>query len=404
MFVLEKARRAVDTGKSERVASGEYYYVVCLNHSVEYPISRWAKMLPLVGANKPHVYISVAIRFFNFLLKRNKRYYEASPKDIRDFFERILFFDKEGSYGESPRIQPNTISLYQKALIHFYKNLNDFFDNNIWKGVDVNVSGKTVEVIDEFKTRWEDVYSEAQACIKYSIGNHKTNNKVYVKEYSDDELAAIFRSFKTSMHRAVFFLTLKGMRIDEILSIKINDYDPNKMIVQPSRSKGRKGKKSDIRTILIGPKGVRLIQQYLLHERIPALNVILKEKRNDNEYLFVTLRKRAGVIPFTPYTQESFRSVLKTAARLAGIKSDVRPHGGRAHCSIELARLQHRGVITDVQINLIMGWKSPDSYKPYNEHVYKEEAEKVLANVHMDRNERQVIARLDVLLEKEEKE
>lgn len=406
MFIIEKARRMIDAKKADkgvgREPAVEYYYVVCQKYSVEYTISRWARMLPLMGANKPHIYISIVVRFCNFLQERKKKYYEATTKDIRDFFERTVFFDKKGKYSEYPQIQATTVSLYEKSLIHFYKYLNDFYDSGIIKTVVIASDIKTVEVFGEVKTRWEDIRKEAQTCINYSISNYKTNDRVYIKEYSDEELVGLYYSFKTLMNKAIFFLTLKGMRIDEVLSIKIADYDSKMMTVQPSRSKGRKRKKSDIRTIVIGPEGVQLVELYLFHERNPALHKILKEKRKDSDYLFVTLRKNDGEIPFTPYTQESFRSALKNAAKNVGIETGVRTHSGRSHRAIELARLQHQGVITDVQINLIMGWKSNESHQPYNNHVYKEEAEKILENVHSARSVRKHIAQLDALIKEGE--
>lgn len=404
MFVIEKARSTLEVKKNRHVigreASEEFYYVICLNNSVEFPLSRWARMLPLTSQNKPHTYMGVVVRFCNFLLERKKRYFEAQPKDIRDFFEQTVFWDKKGQYKEIPQIQTTTINLYEKALIHFYKYLNDFYDNDIVKSVLVTTDGQAIDVIGELKTRWQDIHKEAKICIEYSISTHKTNDKVYIKEYSDEELAVLYHSFKTLMLKTIFFLTLKGMRIDEVLSIKTSDFDPKKMTVQPSRSKGRKRKKSDIRTVMVGPEGVQLISLYLFHERTPALNKILKRGKKDSEYLFVTLREVNGDIPFTPYTQESFRSALKSAAKRAGIKGEVRTHTGRSQRAIELARLQHQGVITDVQINLIMGWRSSESHQPYNDHVYKEEAEKILEGVHTKRR----IARLDVLLKEQEDE
>lgn len=401
MFVLEKARSTVEVKKArkviEREPSDEFYYVICLNHSVEFPLSRWARMLPLTSQNKPHTYLGVVVRFCNFLLKRNKKYYEAQPKDIRDFFEQTVFWDKKGQYKEASQIQTTTINLYEKALIHFYKYLNNFYDNDIVKSVSVTTDRQAVDMIGELKTKWQDIHKEAKICIEYSISTHKTNDKVYIKEYSDEELAALYHSFKTLMHKTIFFLTLKGMRIDEVLSIKTSDFDPKNMTVQPSRSKGRKRKKSDIRTVLIGPEGVHLISLYLFHERTPALNKIFKQGRSESEYLFVTLREINGEIPFTPYTQESFRSALKSAAKRAGIKGEVRTHTGRSQRAIELARLEHQGVITDAQINLIMGWKSLEAHKPYNDYVYKEEAEKILEKVQQKR-----IARLDVLQKEQE--
>ena len=45
--------------------------------------------------------------------------------------------------------------------------------------------------------------------------------------------------FTTLRDEAVFRLTLEGFRIDEVLSMKLSDYDSVKQLIQPTRSKGR---------------------------------------------------------------------------------------------------------------------------------------------------------------------
>ena len=43
--------------------------------------------------------------------------------------------------------------------------------------------------------------------------------------------------FTTLRDEAVFRLTLEGFRIDEVLSMKLSDYDSVKQLIQPTRSK-----------------------------------------------------------------------------------------------------------------------------------------------------------------------
>lgn len=388
IFTLEKARKSVD--------SEDFYYVVCQNNRVVYPISNWTKRFKSTGDGRPHVYITTILRFCKFLLKRNTIYYNATKKDIRDFFTMIVDFDNEGNYCDSSQVLSPTIDLYRAALVSFYRHLLDFYDNKIIQTIEVTSQCKTVEQVYILKTNWLDINIEAKRCVDFMMDRHKVNDKEYIKEYSEAELAKLYRAFRKPLHKVIFALTLKGMRIDEVLSIKLKDYDAQKMIVQPSRSKGRKRIKSNIRTIVVGPEVVQLIESYIFHEREPARRIVEKEKR-DSDYLLVTVRKKNDIIPFTPYKQSSFRSALKSAARRAGIKSDVRTHAGRSHRSIELTRLMHNGILTDEQLRLVMGWQSMDSHRPYDEHVHKEEADKILEKIAMKR-----IERLEAMSQKEE--
>lgn len=387
MYKLEKARHSE--------SSEEHYYVITFDDSVVYPLSRWAKMKNLAADSKPTSYMTTVVRFINFLHQRKVQYYNATAKDIMDFFTIIVEYDKDGEYCNTSQVQVSTINLYEAALVNFYKHLTDFYDNNIIKTIDTTFEGKAVELVNVLKTRWMDVKVEAKRCINFTMNTHLANDKVYIKEYTDEQLSALYRSFKKPIYKAIFVLSLKGLRIDEVLSIKMEDYDPKAMTVQPSRSKGLKKKKSNIRTIFIGPEVVQVIESYLFHDRNPAYEIVKQEKRN-SEYLFVTTRKSDERIPFTPYTQSSFRSALIRTATRAGIKGNVRTHAGRSHRSIELTRLQHQGVITDEQLRLIMGWKSMEAHRPYDEHVHKEEAERILEKVSKKR-----ISRLDALLRAE---
>lgn len=340
--------------------------------------------------NKPHTYLSIVLRFLNFLVKhkKNKSYLDVTEKDIRDFFILATEYDDSGEMLIESKIQINALEVYRAALTSLYKHLAAFGANGLISYIDYTPDGKKANYVSQLlKTRWSDIGKQAQLVIRNYKVAEKLNEKVYIKEYTEEEIAALYRSFKKPVQRAIFILTLKGMRIDEVLSIKIEDYDPKTMTVQPSRSKGRK-RKMDIRTIVIGQSGVQAVNQYLFHVRNPALKEIQKDGRKNSEYLFVTTQLKNDIIPFTPYSQASFRSALIGAAKRAGIKGNVRTHAGRSDRAIELTRLQHQGVITDEQLRLIMGWRGMESHRPYDEHVHKEEAERILEKVQREREER----------------
>jgi len=381
MYKLERAR----SKNSER-----FYYCISYNHIPVYPLTDWSKRLKLMKGTRPHAYLSIVLRFLNFLVehKKNKSYLEVSDKDIRDFYIMATEFNDKGEMLLESKIQTSTIEIYRAALISLYKHLVSFGADGLIQYTEYSDDGtKAYNVIKPLKTKWNDIGKQAQLIIRNFRITEKVNEKEYIKEYSEEELKALYRSFKKPVQRAIFVLTLKGMRIDEVLSITMEDYDPKAMTVQPSRSKGR-NRKSEVRTVLIGPLGVQAIEKYLFDVRKPALKEIQKEGRKGSRFLFVTTQIKNGIIPFTPYTYGSFRSALISTAKRAGITQNVRTHTGRSHRAIELTRLEHQGAITDEQLRLIMGWRGMESHRPYDEHVHKEEADRIIEKVFKEREKR----------------
>ncbi len=184
-------------------------------------------------------------------------------------------------------------------------------------------------------------------------------------EYTDEEIQAIYSNFSNYRNRAIFLCSLHGMRVDEILSVKLKDYSPINNTVKPSRSKGTgRGRK---RTIVLGDQTVKIIENYILHERSPAE---IKSKKH-NDFLLVNTRLLDGEISFTAYTASSYRSALINAAKKAGIVENVRTHSGRSDKATKLVRAMINGELklTDEIIRQIMGWKSPESIAPYIDHA-----------------------------------
>lgn len=381
MYKLEKAR---ENKNAER-----FYYCISYNHIPVYPLSDWSKRLRLIKSTRPHTYLSIVLRFLNFLIqhKKNKSYLDVNDKDIRDFYIMATEFNDKGEMLLESKIQTNTVEIYRAALTSLYKHLVSFGADGLIQYTEYSADGKNAyNISTPLKTKWSDIGRQAKLVIRNFRVAEKVNETEYIKEYTEKEISALYRSFKKPVQRAIFILTLKGMRIDEVLSIKLKDYNPKAMVVQPSRSKGRK-RKSEVRTVMIGPLGIQTIEKYLFDVRNPALKEIQKEGRNGSEYLFITTQTKNGIIPFTPYTQASFRSALIGAAKRAGITKNVRTHTGRSHRAIELTRLEHQGIITDEQLRLIMGWRDMTSHRPYDEHIHKEEADRITEKVFKKREE-----------------
>lgn len=307
-------------------------------------------------------------KFFNFLLDRNTEYWEATDNDIKAYMLNIINFDqKSGELTDEPDVLYKTIQRHKSTIVKFYKFLWQFSDHSV-----LQINKWDNNNLKEYKTtltlRWNDVETIIDATLDLFMTKYKTTKKEYIMEYSDEEFKAIYSNFSNYRNRAIFLCTLHGMRIDEVLSIKIKDYNPQKNTVKPSRSKGTGGGRK--RTIVLGDQAVQIIENYILHERNLAE---IKSKKN-NDFLFVNTRSVEDEISFNTYTASSYRSTLKTAAKKAGISEDVRTHSGRSDKATKLVKAMVSGEIklTDEIIRHIMGWKSPDSIKPYVDHANEE--------------------------------
>lgn len=307
----------------------------------------------------------ILVKFFNFLLERNLEYWNATDTDIKAYILYIINFDsKSCEIVNEPNIGYTTIMRHKEMIIRFYKFLWQFTDHSV---LEINNwhKGNLLQYKTTLSLRWDHIESIADATLDLFLTKFKTANKEYVMEYSDDEIKAIYSNFTNYRNRSIFLLTLHGMRIDEVLSSKLKDYNPRDNTIIPSRSKGKgRGKK---RTIVIGDQTAKVIENYILYERNPAEIKALKY----NDALFVNTREIEKEVNFNEYSASSFRSALKVAGKKAGILGNVRTHSGRSDKATKLVKAMVNGELnlTDEIIRHIMGWKTIDSITPYVEHA-----------------------------------
>ncbi len=325
-------------------------------------------------------------KFFNFLLDRDTEYWEATDIDIKAYMLEMINFDqKSGEIISEPDVTYATIQKHKSTIVQFYKFLWQFSDHSV-----LQIDKWSNNNLSEYKTaltlRWDDIETIADATIDLFLTKYKTSKKEYIMEYTNEEMQAIYSNFSNYRNRAIFLCTLHGMRIDEVLSTKLQDYSPIDNTIKPSRSKGtgRGGK----RTIVLGDQTVKTIENYILHERSPAE---IKSKKH-NDFLFVNTRQIDGEIAFNEYTASSFRSALITAAKKAGIVENVRTHSGRSDKATKLVRAMTRGEIklSDETIRQLMGWKSPESIVPYVDHV-NEEISRDFAKKHAEELDQKIL-------------
>ena len=218
---------------------------------------------------------------------------------------------------------------------------------------------------------WEE--SSYEFLLSPDISSSK-EQRVYEKWYSEDEIEAILSAFNTNRDRAMFALTLDGLRIDEVLSIQKNDVDLQQQTVKLTRSKGKT--KETARTVILSERSSKLIQDYLFSERDILEMELLEEGKIPDQTLFLNLRKRTDSYG-RPVQYTSWQAILKRAARKAGMDPKrIRTHSGRSTRAQELYNLQSQfpDQLSDSQIKQIMGWKNIDSGNPYKNDLDKQTA------------------------------
>ncbi len=336
------------------------FYVISENGIPEYYLSLFLKQKGINSIKSAKTYGEKLVYFLNYITQLNKYYWEVDMTDIKGFILFLIHLDEEDNLTVIPSIGFSTVSQYKTSIVSFYRFLSIWSEDSlkIFKGSDT-----TKELSVHIKTPWNQIEQIIQATLDLHVYKYKVPIKEYKKEYLLEEIKAIYSQFNSIRNKAIFILTLHGMRIDEVLSIQYKDYNPIEQIILPSRSKGKgKGKK---RTIVISDEAIKVIENYLLNERTPALTKL----RRDSPYLFVNLRSNDLDNELKPLQYQSFYQSLMRAAKNAQV-AGVRSHTGRAHRAVELLRVVREGKLglTDEHFRIIMGWGSMKSADPYIHH------------------------------------
>jgi site-specific recombinase XerD len=120
---------------------------------------------------------------------------------------------------------------------------------------------------------------------------------------SQAEAASLINAPRNFKHRAILCLAyVSGLRLSEVLSLKLADIDSGRKLIRVIRGKGNKSREVNIPDQLIAQ--LREYYRYY-HPRM---------------FLFESL------VPGKPYSATSFRNIIDQAAVKAGIKKNLSPH------------------------------------------------------------------------------
>jgi len=300
--------------------------------------------------------------FLSFLEnKRNKKYKQASKLDVVKFIDSILFESDGLLYIEKGRACYNTLRHYLAVIKGFYRYLEDELNENAESVSD----GRRRSA--KYSYLYGQIWDMDTSLVLDAKVERVKGSKEYIKWYTDEEIEAIKSNFKTLRDSAIFSLSLDGMRIDEILSLRTSDFDPNENCVYPYRSKGKETGNVGS-SVTISTETSKTINDYIFNERDEVIIKLQEDGKYDfPDELFLNLREDEYM--GQPLGYRNVISILKGVANKAGLNPKmIRTHSGRSTKTMELLDYQAEHPednITDEQIREIMRWTHPSSIYPY---------------------------------------
>jgi len=195
-------------------------------------------------------------------------------------------------YGQSP--EKITIEQFKQYLFHCKENrgLSNSFINQ-------TISALKILRQDVLGIEWDEGLK-----IRRPRKDHHMPDIL-----SKDEVNALIGVTPNPKHKSmVAVLYSSGMRIDELLNLRLCDIDSGRMVIRISNGKGNKS-----RDTLLAVKTLDLLRNYYSHHYPKPI-----------KYVF-----EGGGKPGQPYSATSVRKIIKRAAKRAGIKKNIFPHSLR---------------------------------------------------------------------------
>lgn len=303
--------------------------------------------------------------FLNFLHEKYHAQYDAATnKQVLAFIDYLVYGNRDDLKIADPQdsLCYSTLSGYTSVITDFYRWLDQTYGSEI------------VFYEGERKCRTQSylygqIYTYQYKYLINRILPDVKGRREYIKWYTYEEKKLLCGGFLTLRDEAVFRLTLEGFRIDEVLSMRLENYNAVERLIQPSRSKRKQsalqGHQNKLRTVRISEETAQVLNQYLFVERPSAENAggII------SDWIFLNLK---GNSVGTPLAYHNYLKILKTCARRCRLdESKIRTHSGRSTKVMEV--LEHDVLYPDeakseIQIKGLFGWSNIDSINPYMNH------------------------------------
>ena len=128
------------------------------------------------------------------------------------------------------------------------------------------------------------------------------------KVLSEGEMGRLFKSIENIKHKAIVFTAYSaGLRVSEVVNLKIKDIDSGRMTLFIENAKGKKD-----RIVNLSPLLLDILRSYLRQLKPKPLHYIFE-----------------GDIPGEAYSIRSAQQIFQDAKKKAGIKKEISFHGLR---------------------------------------------------------------------------
>jgi len=338
------------------------------------PLTIVNKWLSLIGQNSKGTnqgYAYKLKRYLEFIDKFGMDICQVTNSQmIIKFLNKIMHENpkKNLAYTEI-QIGYNTISTYAVIIKEFYLWLDEMFNvQNVIIKPDITYQMQKYYEIKKKKSKKKTNYKNESNIIKFDyyniwvadfmeeLGIKRSgckNNKVeHIKWYSEEDIEIIKTNFNTKRDLAIYCLGLQGARIEEILTIKKEDYISTQQKVFISQSK------TMLRWIFLPLDVCKIIESYLYTERDVVENEM--DFMGVEPYLFINLKNTR--FKGKKVQQGNYRRILKIAGKKAGFNpEEIITHAGR---STKTQQMIKQGANNE-QIRNVLGWNNEKSIESY---------------------------------------
>jgi integrase/recombinase XerD len=241
------------------------------------------------------------------------------------------------------------VPLFEEFINHFNEiQLDDLGEKEVMEFSRYLVTERKVstshqnQAINAIKFYFEKVKGGER---KYYHIDRPIREKILPEVLSEEEVSQILKSTTNLKHKAILMTIYSaGLRISELINLKIKDIDSERMQIRVESAKGNKD-----RYTLLSPKTLEVLRAYVKKER-------------PYHFLF----EGFGSTKETPivYGKRSVQNILKSAVEKVGIKKKVTVHTLRHSFATHLLE---QG--TDLRyIQSLLGHESPKTTQIYT-HV-----------------------------------
>jgi len=208
------------------------------------------------------------------------------------------------------RYSTNTIDSYTfmfKEFINYYpdKELGDITEEEIVGYLQYLVTERKIstsyqnQAINAIKFYYERVLGGRR---KVYLIERPREEKFLPEVLSQEEVTALLNAIDNLKHKAVLMTIYSGgLRISELINLKIKDIDSNRMQIRIEQGKGKKD-----RYTLLGQKTLEVLRSYV-------------KQYQPREWLFEGVN-------YGPFSETSIKKTLKTALERTKITKHVTPH------------------------------------------------------------------------------